>query len=64
MKIMANHSLLTILLCLLMLGTIRSQIDPKIALPLSTLPADLRLPAVVGPGVDSTTCNKFWFKTG
>jgi hypothetical protein len=48
----------------LILGMIQSALDPKVALPLSTLPADLRLASVVPAGVDNTTCKGFWSKTG
>lgn len=52
------------LLLVLALGAVRGQLDVKVAVPLSVLPADLRLTSPVPPGIDMITCGGFWGKTG
>lgn len=59
-----QRSLKEFICIVLILGSIQAALDPKVSLPLSTLPAELRLTSVIPAGVEKSTCAGLWFKTG
>lgn len=61
---MRKSCFVRVLVCLSVLGSCLADLDSRVQTPLSNLPAELRLQAMIPAGSEVQGCGGFWSKTG